>query len=279
MNPALLEALRATIHDFGLGAYTDAIIAKALPAVRLNLAGRSSGAVGESRIGGVPDLPAGMVWPHNTDGALSFIAQINLGDVPRFEGNPLPSSGMLYFFIGLDEPASDVDHLVLLHTGDGTLEPAVKPGADEFAGENHHDLEPHRLSLELFADVPRWATGDYDALTEHMNEDEQNDFGDLGSRNTGEVGQLLGHVSSIGHDTREDAFVVREVNPAWLYDYRERAKLDMTRAAHWTNLLRVDSTREVGLSIWDAGFFNVLVKDSDLGRLDFTKLYVAIETS
>jgi hypothetical protein len=280
VNPELLEDLRQTIKDFELNAHLEAIMAQVRPGVRLRLGAPSKLEVGESRIGGVPDLPVGMVWPRNAAGeAFTFILQIKLEDVPAFEGNPFPPRGLLLFFVGLDEPASDVEHRVLLIPDDAPLETAAMPAVDELANDAYHDLVPHRLKLELFADVPRWATSDHDALTENMTEDEADAFGDLGSRESGEVGQLLGHVASIGHDTREDAFVVREVNPKFLYEYQERAKLDMTRAARWRNLLRVDSVRQLELSIWDAGFFNVLVNDEALERLDFSRSYVAVETS
>lgn len=280
MNPQLLEDLRRDLNSAGLEPHADAILARALPAVRLKL-GQPSSAVGESRIGGVPDLPVGMMWPRNASNeALTFILQLNLARLPAFDENPLPRTGMLYFFVGLDEPASDVEHRVFLHPLESTLELATPPPLEEFANEdNYRDLPPHALELELFADVPRWATTDFDALTADMTEDEIDAYGDFGSRNSREIGQLLGHVATIGHDTREDAFVVREVNRAWLYDYREREKLDMARAARWRNLLRVDSIMELDFTIWDAGFFNVLVKDDDLERLNFENVYVCVETS
>ena len=281
MNPTLLEDLRAAILEMGLEAHADAILNRALPAVRLKLGAPSSGQTGESRIGGAPDLPVGMAWPCNADGeALTFILQLNLAQLPAFDENPFPALGMLYFFVGLDAPASDVEHRVFLQAGAASLEPATAPPLEEFANEdNYYDLSPHTIEFELFADIPRWATADYDAMTQGMTEDGVNDYGDLSATESDEIGQLLGYVATIGHDTREDAFVVREVNPAFLYDYTQRAKLDMTQARRWRNLLRVYSVRELDLTIWDAGFFNVLVLDADLERLDFSKLYVAVETS
>lgn len=70
--------------------------------------------MGESRIGGVPDVPPGFEWPRwlplkprddkfarpwRPDGAapLGFIAQIDLSDIPHVDDS-LPASGWLYFF-------------------------------------------------------------------------------------------------------------------------------------------------------------------------------------
>lgn len=55
--------------------------------------------IGGSRLGGEPDLPVGADWPDGDDGPLSFVAQVNLGDlVPLLPGEGLPTSGLLSFF-------------------------------------------------------------------------------------------------------------------------------------------------------------------------------------
>lgn len=70
--------------------------------------------LGESRIGGIPDLPVGMEWPRwqppeyasnkygellplDSPVPLGFIAQIDLLSMPRVDDS-LPSTGWLYFF-------------------------------------------------------------------------------------------------------------------------------------------------------------------------------------
>lgn len=57
---------------------------------------------GTSKLGGLPDLPAGWQWPQWKGLPQSFIAQIRLADVQRFRqegiGGSLPEQGMLWFF-------------------------------------------------------------------------------------------------------------------------------------------------------------------------------------
>ncbi|MHC5748977.1 MAG: DUF1963 domain-containing protein, partial [Nostoc sp.] len=111
---------------------------------------------------------------------------------------------------------------------------------------------------------------DFERLCARLNLDELklNDLGRTLSENS--VGKLLGHVSGIGHDPREDAYIVREVNPEWLYNYEQRQTLDMTRAQNWHNLLEVDSSRAVDLMFSDAGYLQVLIYGEDLKHLDFS---------
>lgn len=54
---------------------------------------------GASRLGGVPDLPAGACWPEFNGQPQSFLAQIRLDDVRSFDKDHLlPVQGMLWFF-------------------------------------------------------------------------------------------------------------------------------------------------------------------------------------
>ena len=93
------------------------------------------------------------------------------------------------------------------------------------------------------------------------------------------AGVLFGHVASIAQDTREDAVVVREFNPKWLYDYKRREALPLEeRAERWQSLLRLESVGAVNLNFWDAGFLSVLVPDDALAAFDLGRCYAAIET-
>ena len=289
INPQLLAELQQQINAADLSSHADAIAATARPAIDIILDGESQGALGESRFGGTPDLPAEMVWPRNEDGeTLTFLAQINLSEIPAFDDNPLPARGWFYVFIGLDEPASDVENLIFLVDGDAELVATTAPTGVEWANdENYVDMPAQKLKLALFADIPRWSTSDFETLAAAIAPDDETDLelelNDLGHnlRDENSIGQLLGHAKGIGHDSREDAFVVREIGPQYIYNYKHRATLDMTRAGNWLNLVCIESFREGELDfcVWDAGYFNFLIHHDDLAKLDLGRVYAAVETS
>jgi hypothetical protein len=56
--------------------------------------------IGQSKIGGQPDLPKNIEWFKEDNGKrLSFIAQINFSELSNLDKSQnLPSSGMIYFF-------------------------------------------------------------------------------------------------------------------------------------------------------------------------------------
>lgn len=279
MNEELLQPLRAQITAAGLQNYETALVAAARVAVEIELDGASKNVVGESRFGGAPDVPAAWQWPADEDGEkLAFLLQINLAELPAFDENPLPARGLLSFFLGLDEPATDVETRIFLFEDDA-LQTAPVPEEDEFADDAYLDLPAHDLKFSLRADVPHWATDEWQALAQEMESEEQDAFNDLARRAPNVIGQLLGHVSGIGHDPRGDALIVRELNAKWLYDYQKRPTLDLSAQTNWQNLLRLDSIMKLDFIIWDAGYLNFLVHRDDLQKLDFARVYAAVESS
>jgi hypothetical protein len=280
-----LEELEELIDEHGLSEHRDVILATAMPAVFIYLDERRAGRIGESRIGGIPDLPESLPWPHDPTGArkLCFLMQISLYELPVFDETPFPRRGMLYLFG--DQCGGDAGR-VMVYTGREPLLPTEPPAGKPFATDAYDDLVPHRIGFQFTPDVPRWATGDFYALCkalgpEHEGEYEYEDALDsLGhALSGGAVGKLLGHASGIGHDPREDAYVVREVNPAWRYDFAKRGTLDMSPVANWHNLLKVHSSDEVNLMFSDSGYLQALVHRNDLERLDFSRVYVDLQSS
>ena len=79
----------------------------ARPAVRLSsrrLEEDSESAVGASRLGGIPDVGPGFVWPRWKDRALSFLAQVDLSTTAPYPFcSVLPPQGVLGFFYDPDQ--------------------------------------------------------------------------------------------------------------------------------------------------------------------------------
>lgn len=273
-----LTHLTRLLDEHGLSEHQDAILATVRPALFMQLAEAESGQPGQSRIGGVPDLPASLAWPKDPllDHYLCFILQINLAELPKFSDNPLPTSGMLYLFADED---GDYAEQVVVYRGSEALQPAQLPDDAVFITDWYDDLVTHRLTFRLSPELPCWATTDYEALREHIS-DEDFVLHDINKSLAGaSIGKLLGHVSGIGHDPRTDAFVVREVNHEWRFNYEQRATLDMTPAQRWRNLLQVDTSHAVNLMFGDAGYLHILIHDEDLQRQDFSRVYVNLESS
>jgi hypothetical protein len=82
---------------------------------------------GRSYLGGLPRMPPGLAWPEIEKYErfpLTFLAQIDLAELPVIESSPLPRSGTLYFFgdMNADSPET-TDCRVLYYAGDTTRLP------------------------------------------------------------------------------------------------------------------------------------------------------------
>ena len=99
----------------------DTYLNESRPTLLLELGGKEDYEnIGNSRIGGWPDLPKEFDYPAGYDGKLYvFIAQLNLSEVSsKIDIKNLPNSGLLYFFLISDEDnASNIQHLVWYSDG------------------------------------------------------------------------------------------------------------------------------------------------------------------
>ncbi|TVX96245.1 DUF1963 domain-containing protein [Cohnella terricola] len=118
IGPANYDDIKELFTDSGLGGYWDlfkpliepGIVLTPVPTEEHNIE------IGKSKIGGSPDLPASFSWPHWRDIPMSFLAQINLSELPMESFNEkYPREGIIYFFyvydsdIWYEDPEFDVD--------------------------------------------------------------------------------------------------------------------------------------------------------------------------
>lgn len=272
------------LEECGLAAHAGLILPLERPCVWLSLKGPWQGEVGASRVGGLPDLLEDVAWPLTSDQEpMDFALQINLADLPKGPHWPLPATGLLSIFVGLDEPATDVEHRIFLLPPQ-ELRPRALPEG-EIANEMFREIAAHQLELTYAPDFPRWASNDFSKLEAQMGEDDALDYNDsfvgglcpIDAKRA--VGKLFGHVAGIGHDPREDAYVVKSCDPKWLYDYKKRASLDMSQADSWQPLVTIESCMDLDLCIWDAGYLQILIERERLLKADFSNCYAAVESS
>lgn len=95
------EALFALTHLLELDHRRTEIRALVRPAINLvtSRTDESQLSLGQSKIGGHPDMPVGAEWPKWNGHALGFLAQINLAEISEtVDRGPLPNTGLLLFF-------------------------------------------------------------------------------------------------------------------------------------------------------------------------------------
>lgn len=97
-----MEKLRTALYDFELGEVAEQILQFAKKSIRASAIPTADDAIqiGQSKIGGTPDVPTDFIWPHtNNNQPLYFLCQLNLAEVKTYDSNNLlPADGLLSFF-------------------------------------------------------------------------------------------------------------------------------------------------------------------------------------
>ena len=159
--------LRQAIRETGLEKYTDIILKVARESIKITVTDEIEAlTVGESRIGGPPDLASELQWPkygyQNKENALSvYYFQVNLSDLPKYIGPSLPKQGLLSIFATSQNQLED-DGTVIYNSDIKTLSTQRLPDIKEFGDEDLDEIchcpvcfhKPRKLSFEKSISLP-----------------------------------------------------------------------------------------------------------------------------
>ena len=258
------DEVAALIGQCGLDAHREAILGAVLAGYRLE-----PGGAGRSRIGGLPDMAEGEVWPHGADGIpYTFVAQIDCSALPPLEGDFVGSEwrhsgALLRIFAALDaripEPGPALGLAVApdVPVARAALPPRpdpMPPSAWEADDESLRMLRETPVRAVPFLTA---AVGWY-VLPEGARELEDHAYRDFAERlSGGRAPQLLGHAESVQAEDPRYA-------GGWL-----RKEADLQSRDAWRVLLNVADGYE-GMSFGDGGALAVVVPAADLagGRYD-----------
>ena len=294
--------LQPLIEEHGLGRVRERIQAAVSPAVQLSkrvkepappksgwfglFMGRQAAvsaagpaALGESKFGGIPDLPPGIKWPHAADKPLGFIAQIDCATLRRFlPANPWQAGGTLFFFYDfIETPWADeeaVPHHATLYVGDRSrLAPAVLPDS---VSRDQILLPEFPVDFATIPTLPGYDTPEMEALglTEREGQaySEFRAAVDLKLGGIGPQHQLGGFPANVQGDVRaefEVYSVTRGRNPNQ-NDWESAGQ----RATRWELLLQVDTDADLNVMWGDAGMIYWGLRREDLmaARFDRSRL-------
>jgi uncharacterized protein YwqG len=227
---------------------------------------------GSSKVGGLPDLPLGVVWPKGEGEALAFVAQI---DIETFRKHGafdwLPERGRLYLFFD-DDRNGAADCGTLIYTND-------PPGPERVAppdlARSRRFLE-RRVGFRQFASFPSPDWFDEDWPGHNMDWSgfrglEDCDFGDEIEHRIG------GYPGAI-----QDGQMQIECEYLWrgqTRDYRDDVPETIRVAARqWRLLLQIDSDPALNMNWWDGGRLYVFIRARDAKRGDFSKIVTITQT-
>ncbi|RNI28710.1 DUF1963 domain-containing protein [Rufibacter latericius] len=290
------------LQDYNLDQYLPQLSPHVRNTIRLYLTPTSEEEIkpGQSKIGGLPDLPPNMEWVTETGVVktkekkllffsketeslqtkpLSFIAQINLTEVAPFDTEHLlPLTGILYFFYSAEQEAwgfdiQDKDKFkVLYFNGDlNTLRRAQAPdglGPDALYGACI--LTPvQEISLPSYEHEAYhiFTEAESDLFFEHVYED-------------GNINKLLGYSDNVQGEMELECELV--TNGLYCGDesgYEDPKAQELApNAVHWQLLLQIDSNEdECGMMWGDVGRLYFWIRKQDLLAKAFENSWLILQ--
>jgi uncharacterized protein YwqG len=287
----LEEELRKSIAEVGLAHISEKIVSAAKPAILIELMESEDAkiAIGDSKIGGNPDLPSGYKYPQWKNRPMGFVGQMNLASASQFDiENLLPKEGVLSFFYDFYEQPWGYDPEELGFSKVEYFPPSVQLIRQEITAEEIR-LKCSGVLFSASLTVPFSGSQSYAVLQNQykFNHEEEKEYWDLPSqmlinyRQTASIAHhhLLGHSYNIQGDMQLEAELV--TNGLYCGDpsgYNDpKAKILEPLSGQWQLLFQLDSD-DIGDFMWgDGGMLYYWIRQSDLMNRKFENHWMTMQ--
>jgi uncharacterized protein YwqG len=231
--------------------------------------------VGASKLGGSPDLPPKITWPRWKTGYLTFVAQVNLAELPACDS--FPTVGMLSFFYDREQSAWGFDPT---HRDGFRLWSFPEPSQLIRAVEPESSTFPcARLSFEPFLSLPDTSVESVRNLLLDIERDEL--YYDFVDKYAGPEPQhqILGSPHVIQGDMPlECQLVINGLYAGNASGYKDPRRKELEPgSADWTLLLQIDSDDNAKMMWGDAGMLYVWIRRQDLTARNFEKAWTVLQ--
>jgi uncharacterized protein YwqG len=281
-----IDEMREHCEKNGYAEYADIIESQAQRCIRFNLipTEESEIGVGETKMGGSPDLPDGISWPSHGNRLLDFLVQIDLADLKPYSlCRALPSEGHLYFFLnefewqeGFD-PTDSGNWRVIFHSG--PREALQRRPRPELGIKPVH-FNPCRVAFHE-ALSPGWDELPIQAL--HLDEVQEDEWQYFIDRLPGESNhQALGRPGRI-QDLECGLQLECQFMSNGIALGPDRSPVDEARtrevapgAPDWKLLLQLDSDEGAGMFLGDS-MISFWIRELDLRERNFSQAWMIEE--
>jgi uncharacterized protein YwqG len=282
LNPQIINDL---LHRHGLARVAPAIVNAAQASIAFDTqpTAESLLALGQSRVGGRPDMPAAADWPMWHGEPLSFLAQINLAELPQVDcASLLPAHGVLSFFYSAEQATWGFDPndrgswRVLYSATESVARREFPSGLPAYA-----QFQVCSVTFLQTLTIPGWET--LYVLPLDMSWDERERYRAVEDelyklyRIAGH--QLLGHPSEIQGEMQLECQLASHGlyvgNPSGYQN--SRATELKAGAADWQLLLQLDTDDHAGMMWGDVGRLFFWITRADLACRNFDAAWMILQ--
>lgn len=229
-------------------------------------------AIGASKLGGHPDIPASLSWPIDKDGGkMFFLAQVNLNEIDHNHiDQSIPNSGLIYFFI--DEQSfckyrfETADFKVIYYMGSQDLSRRENPQKHECLGRKN--LPSCILELQNAYSLP----SETPIFLEDWEYPHYHDLSTAPNRRSKILGYSDDIQGAMENSCEQEISGYANEKFSNLPDSIKNSI--ESRAKEWRLLFQLDSEVAALMSWQDSGKLYFWMKESDLASLDFENLVV-----
>ncbi len=239
-------------------------------------------AIGQSKIGGSPDLPKNIDWFTYRQNPMSFLAQINLSETVEFDiDNKLPKQGILYFFYDAKQgvwgyaPEDKDGAKVFYYQGKiSELERKEKPNKlDDDAY-----FESCSLTFTSSINMPDYQSSLMDDIT--LEDDEETNYENLTDEiYEDEIFKLLGHSDNVqGGMELECELVTNGLNCGGSEAFQSSKAKELEKNIDlWHLLFQMDSSDDIGTMWGDCGRIFYWIRENDLQEKKFENSWAILQ--
>lgn len=239
-----------------------------------------------SFLGGRPLVGSDIEWPRNTGKPLSFIGQLDLGEINKSRKiDWLPQNGRLLFFYDLEEwpwgfdPKDKGGWAVLYENGGQQLYFQELPS--DYNAENPAPLTKY-VGVKKFISYPDAQRVDFATL--ELSEDDEEEYDDFIDENYGDEPrhQVGGYPNPIQSDAMEEDCQLASggVYCGNAEGYRSKQADKLRKQKNdWKLLLQYDSDDEIGAMWGDMGMLYFWVRESEAKNCEFSNSWMILQCS
>ncbi len=273
------DSIKSLFDYHNLGNYWETFKPKLRSEIRIYTEPKAEKEIklGQSKIGGLPDLPKNVDWFKQDNGkALAFIAQINCKDLKNLDQHiQLPDTGIIYFFYSARQESwgydiNDKDKFKVYYAAKtDNLEKKKVPD----------NLEAYYRSCNLkfknAACYPGWGN---DVVRKNMTQQDRDSYFDFPVNEN--INKMFGYADDIQDEMELECQLVTNglyCGDATGYNDPRRPELEKGMK-DWQLLLQIDSEEDKTGMMWgDAGRLYFWIKKQDLKNLDFDKSWLILQ--
>jgi uncharacterized protein YwqG len=282
--PLSAEEVLAECRKAGLSTLADKLEEAVLPCLRM-VPSVSGGSPSPpiTQIGGKPNLPDPALWPKHQGKSLSFIAQVNLSEVPLdAQSRDLPRKGILYFFYDSEQSTwgfdpKDKGTWRVLYLEDLPDKPSPVDFPDDVP--KHAQYVQKRLKIIAGKSIPEPLDHMQSLGLSDERQDQGLEFYGRYSEGGSPKHQLLGHPMPIQGDMQLECQLVSNGlycgDPSGYND--PRAKELESGASQWRLLLQVDTDEDSEMMWGDCGRLYFWIRDEDLRKRNFGAVWMILQ--